>query len=688
MLLNVSLPGGTPALLLLAGPDASPVQITLRHDADQVTGLTVREQRRPLSPHPTVRMKWRSVMPATGARLFRAGLLSLGRTAAGAAGDAAALQPVLCPFWPAVHLASEEDAGHFSTGLFAVWEPDGSRAAVVEGFPAVGYSFTLETLVAPLLQGRFEELPEPTAITDQAAVCSIIWQETGPLARALQVTAADAAAGPVLHGVAWPILPFATRYREARAGGVIVTVDRKRVGFGRDEAESHYPQVPARFLELRQQLTTAEAARVLKHWIARSATVGPFWAPAATSPCRLAVAAAAAATTITVTDAAALLGHAHIWLATPGGDQAARKIDGIVGNVVTLDAALGFDASPASTLVQPLLFVRFDRTELTLDWRGGESWAVTVGLRELPAEYGTPAGETHGTNLGPLAAVAWCYEITDGTQIWRRTSYAADLLVDGETFTAAQIKHGELKERINLDASEASVDLRDWPESPFARYRMERAPGPLTMTIYEGIPVAGELTAASVIWAGRVRGVKWDGPMLSLSVGGFGAQLNQPVPRWLLQPTCSSELFNPSACGLDRAQWTFTAARAHPQAAGYVQALSTFSWRSGAALPALTANYFAGGYIVRERAGAADQVIAILSSTAMVGLELTVTLAAALNPQPTALETWTLVPGCDGKLATCRVKFDNMTNFRGFASIPTTNPSINVRRKNNNGGKK
>lgn len=244
-----------------------------------------------------------------------------------------------------------------------------------------------------------------------------------------------------------------------------------------------------------------------------------------------------------------------------------------------------------------------------------------------------------------------------------------------------------MKERINLDASEATITLRDWPDSPFARYLHERAPAPLTITIHEGTPFAGELIDATTIWAGRVRAVKWSGPMLTLMVGGFGALLEQPAPRWLLQPTCSSEVFNPRACGLDRSQWTFTAERAYPQPLGFKHTLSSFAWRDGAPLPTFTAGYFAGGYVVRPRAGRAPQIIGIVDSVAGA-IAVEVTLSAQLNPAPTAVETWTLVPGCDGLLTTCRTKFANMERFRGFPSIPTTNPSINVRRKYNSGGKK
>lgn len=687
MLLPVTLPDTTPALLLLAGPDTSPLAISLRLEADQVSGLTVREERRALAPHPVLRLRWRAMLPPAGAAGLRAGLLALGRTVAGAAGAAAALQPVLCPFWPAARLASEVDPGHFSSGLWAVWEPDGSRGAVGAELPVAGYVLTSLSLVAPVLQGRFEDWPEPTALTDQAAACDFAWLETGPLAVAWQVTAADAPAGPALHGRTWPVLPYAARHAEARAGGVVVEVDRQRLGYGRAEAETHYPQVPARRLALRQDLTTSEAAEVLRHWLACQGVVGPFWAPAATSPCRLAAAAGSSATTITVDDASALLGHAHVWLATAGGDQAARAVAGVAGNVLTLGSALGFTAAPATTLVQPLLFVRFDRSELAVEWRGGHSWRVDVGLRELPAEYGSPAGEVHGANLGPLAEPAWCYEITDGVQTWRRTSYAGPLILGGMTYAPHPIRHGELKERLSLEASEAVVELRDWPGSPFARYRLERTPAPLTVRIHEGVPDDGELTGSRVIWAGRVRSARWAGPVLTLGVGGFGTVLDQPSPRWLLAPSCSSELFNPAACGLDGAQWTFTGTRAHPQAAGYVHLLTGLAWRSGAALPDIGLGYFAGGYVVRTRAGAVDQLVGIVASGAY-GAALELTLAALLHPAPTGAETWTLVPGCDGRVGTCRAKFDNLARFRGFPHMPAANPSITVRRKSSSGGKK
>lgn len=687
MLLPLDLPDDTPALLLLAGPGASALQVTCKLDADQVRGLTIREERRALAPWFTVRMRWTATMPEEGAHAFRAGLLALGRTEAGVDGVAAPMQPVLCPFWPAARLVTEPDPGHFSAALWAVWEPDGTRGAVFTGAIPLEYDVTDESLIAPILAGRFEDWPEPDAITDRAARATLTWTETGTVAQAMQVSADAAPAGPSLHGEEWPVLPCAVRHREASAGGVSLSIGRKKLGFGRAEAESFYPQVPARALEIGQDLTMSEAAALLAHWHERAGVVSPFWAPAATSPCRLAVAAAADATTITVDDADALLGHAHVWLASPSGEATARRITGIAGDVLTLDGAVGFAAATAWTLVQPLLFVRFARNELTLEWDGA-TWSATAPLVELPAEYGVAAGEDHGVNHGPLAPPAWCYTITDGVQTWRLTSYAAALTLGGEIFAAHTIVHGELKERVNLDASDATVNLRDWPGSPFARYRLERAPTPLSLTIHEGRPEAGVLEDAAAIWTGRVRSAKWSGPMLTLSVGGFGTMLDQPVPRWLLQPTCSTDLFNPKACALDRAQWTFTATRAHPQGSTYVHDLTGLSWRSGAALPTVGAQYFAGGYVVRTRAGQASQMIGITSSTARVGGALSITLSAALNPAPAADETWSLLPGCDGRLVTCRTKFNNLAKFRGFASIPTTNPSIEIRRKNSAGGKK
>lgn len=684
MLLPVTLPDSTAALLLLAGPDASPLQVSCMAKADQVTSLTAREERRPLAPGFTVAMKWKTVLPRTGGRAFRAGLLGLGRTEPGVDGTETALQPILCPFWPEV-IPANGLVPLFRMGavLRAVWEPDGTRAALYTDTWPGGYTLTAESLTGPVLQGRFKDWPEPEATTDELAELALEWIENGPLDRALQISAFGLGlpTGPTLHGTAWPLLPCAVRVASANAGGVEVRVARRQLGYGREEAETHHPQVPARTLELAHDLDALEAARLIYHWQLGGGGVSPFWAPAATSPCRLAAAATSAATTLTLDDADALLGHAHLWIGSPDGSWAARRITGMAGNVVTLDAALGFAAAPWHTVVQPLLFVRFARQELVLKHKSGV-WAATCPLRELPAEYGTASGETLGTNHGPLAGLAWCYAITDGTETWRVTSYASALTLSGQTYTPARIEHGEMKERLNLDASECTVTLRDWPDSPFARYRLERAPAPLTLTIHEGVPSGGALTSAAPIWTGRVRSPKWAGPILTLAVGGFGTLLEQPTPRWLVQPTCSAALFDQS-CGLNRATWTYTASRA-VQAAGYTHALSGLS---GIVTP-VAAQWFAGGYVVRPRGAAAPQMISILASTSSLGGALTITLSAPLSPEPSATETWSLIPGCDGKAATCRDKFNNLAKHRGFPGLPTTNPSINIRRKTDTGAKK
>jgi hypothetical protein len=86
----------------------------------------------------------------------------------------------------------------------------------------------------------------------------------------------------------------------------------------------------------------------------------------------------------------------------------------------------------------------------------------------------------------------------------------------------------------------------------------------------------------------------------------------------------------------------------------------------------LAANHFALGYIVRP----SGQRIPILSSGAESAGDFTLTLAWAPAPPLAIDETWVVVPGYDGTLATADTKFTNVENFRGFPFAPTTNPSV------------
>ena len=48
------------------------------------------------------------------------------------------------------------------------------------------------------------------------------------------------------------------------------------------------------------------------------------------------------------------------------------------------------------------------------------------------------------------------------------------------------------------------------------------------------------------------------------------------------------------------------------------------------------------------------------------------TLYAAM-PNPTVIgDTYSLIAGCDKTLTTCKAKFNNVANFRGFPHIPGT----------------
>lgn len=79
--------------------------------------------------------------------------------------------------------------------------------------------------------------------------------------------------------------------------------------------------------------------------------------------------------------------------------------------------------------------------------------------------------------------------------------------------------------------------------------------------------------------------------------------------------------------------------------------------------------WFAGGQIVVRSGRAAGQTVAILADRDIAGRRI-VESWHAMAVLPEAGDLLRLVTGCDKRAATCRAKFDNFLNFRGFPHIP------------------
>jgi hypothetical protein len=638
---------GTAAYLLSAEPSGD-VKVTVSRLTERHAGRTRVEERRILG----ATLRWALQYPVlidqrAAAQAFRLALTSYDN------------RPILCPCWPAA--VPYGQAALFDGGLKCTWEPDFSRWEFHTGAAPGGYTAAAKT--APVLWGRFDKLPDPDLVTTEVPSLTISFAETGPAAYAVAPAASAAAhQGPSLHGQTWPLLDFEVDYQKTGAGGVDVQVDRQRIGYGRDEAETFYPQTPRRPVRATIAGTPAEAARLIATFHACAGTVAPLWFPSAYQPTRLTANPSASDVHLQVEDATALGGYAYILLRDgAGGANVARQVVAAAGQQLTLNAAPG--AMPyGSTSLQLLLFGRFSSDDLSLTWSPAFVTAQCT-LIELPPDYSTPAGETFGTTVGKVGAPIFLFEIADqigGTWYW--TNYESAVTVGGHTYEPHQIAWDRITQKLNLDDGKVTLTVDSWEGNPCMRLCVPRRGQQLTLVLKEWDAAGGAVTTH---WTGYASSAKARGKTLSIPFTGEGRIFEIRVPRRLDGPTCPWVIFGPG-CELDPAAFAVaTTGASQPATLSLVVNLAgTFA-----------VHYFAGGWIRRTIAGEGSPTYAVLDSTASSGGQLTLTIDMPLSPPLQIGEAFTLYPGCDQTWDTCTAR-GNTAKFGGQPRKPAANPAF------------
>jgi uncharacterized phage protein (TIGR02218 family) len=163
----------------------------------------------------------------------------------------------------------------------------------------------------------------------------------------------------------------------------------------------------------------------------------------------------------------------------------------------------------------------------------------------------------------------------------------------------------------------------------------------------------------ALLFRGMIGAVERQGVRFSAEVLGLSALLNRPLGRAFL-PTCDAALGD-ERCRVDLAAGGFRAEATVTSVAGTMLVV--------AGLDAFAAGWFARGRAVFLDGAAAGVAAAVASdrlSTEGRVLDLWGPPRAGLAPG-TRLS---VEAGCDKRLATCRDRFRNLANFRGFPHMP------------------
>ncbi len=182
-----------------------------------------------------------------------------------------------------------------------------------------------------------------------------------------------------------------------------------------------------------------------------------------------------------------------------------------------------------------------------------------------------------------------------------------------------------------------------------------------------------------LVLSGTVGEVSRGPTAFTAEVRGLADRLNQPRGR-VYQRSCDA-LLGDARCGID-------AAAAAIRGAGTVATVRSARSVTASGLSGYVSRWFEAGRLVwtsGANAGAAVEVRAHGLSGGLASLDLWEPMPAPISPG----DTFQVVAGCDKSLASCRDKFANVLNFRGFPDLPGNDYAVAyaVQGADNDGGR-
>jgi uncharacterized phage protein (TIGR02218 family) len=270
-----------------------------------------------------------------------------------------------------------------------------------------------------------------------------------------------------------------------------------------------------------------------------------------------------------------------------------------------------------------------------------------------------PAGLQAHLDSG-ATTLCWCWRLTrrDGGRLGF-TDHDRNLTFDGTTFEAAAgFAASEMRDSIGLSVDNLEVS------SALSSERLSEAD--LTGGIYDDARVEifrvnwAALDQRVLMRSGSLGEVRRAGLEFTAEVRGLAHYLQQPKGR-LYQFTCDADLGD-ARCGI---------ALGDPLYRGEGTILAAASTRgfTASGLDAFADDWFTRGLVTFTSGAAEGQAVEVKShikSAGVVTLELWAPARGPLTPG----QTFVVTAGCDKHFGTCKAKFANTANFRGFPHMP------------------
>ena len=275
--------------------------------------------------------------------------------------------------------------------------------------------------------------------------------------------------------------------------------------------------------------------------------------------------------------------------------------------------------------------------------------------------------------------LCWCWRITRNDAVALGfTDHDRDLAFDGTTFEAASGFTGsEISGAVGLNVDTLDVD------GALKSDRLNEA------DLAAGLFDNALIEIYRVNWAdpdmrvlmryGNLGEVSRGAHHFRCEVRGLAHELQQPKGR-MIQYGCDADLGD-ARCGVGLNQVVYAAA-------GSVASLGASPRRFKASgLGAYAANWFTRGLLTWDSGandGTTSEVKLHAKASSGVTIELWQRPSEAIAPG----DGFRLTAGCDKQFATCRAKFANTANFRGFPHVPGNDFMLRVasRSDRNDGG--
>jgi uncharacterized phage protein (TIGR02218 family) len=247
--------------------------------------------------------------------------------------------------------------------------------------------------------------------------------------------------------------------------------------------------------------------------------------------------------------------------------------------------------------------------------------------------------------------LCWCWRLTrrDGTRLGF-TDHDHDLAFDGTVFEAAAgMTASEIRDSVGLSVDNLEVT------SAMTSDRLAEAD--LAAGIYDNAAV--EIFRVNWVDPGQ-REVKRSGIAFAAEVRGLAHTLQETKGR-LFQYACDADLGD-ARCKIALADPAF-------RGSGTLVSIASPRRFTASGLSAFASAWFTHGLLTFTSGAASGQSVEVKQHV-KAGEVVTIELWSAARLPLIPGQTFTITAGCDKRVATCRSKFSNVANFRGFPHMP------------------